>query len=111
MSHAIPNTYTRNHANAALVLRNPFLFLLLIVLAGGAYIAAALNLLGPMMQMANAAAGQGLDLGKQRLREFLENSETARQALQMPAREGTESVPMETLDSRGKRATAEEEEI
>lgn len=64
-----------------------------------------------MMQMANAAAGQGLELGKQRLREFLENSDTARQALQMPAREGTESVRMDNLDSQGRRATAEEEEI
>lgn len=106
---AILNTYTCNFTNVALVLRNPFLFLLLIVIAGGAYIAAALNLLGPMMQMANAAVGQGVELGKQRLREFLENSDTARQALQMPAREGTESVGMETLDSQGRRATAEEE--
>ncbi|KAL2112656.1 hypothetical protein VUR80DRAFT_6932 [Thermomyces stellatus] len=93
------------------VLRNPLLFLLLIILAGGAYIAAALNLLGPMMQMANAAVGQGVELGKQRLREFLENSDTARQALQMPAREGVQSVRMETLDSQGRRAPVEEEEI
>ena len=98
------------HTNAVIVLRNPFLFLLLIILAGGAYVASALNLLGPMMQMANAALGQGVELGKQRLREFLENSDTARQALSMPAREGTESVRMDTLDSQGRRATATEEE-
>lgn len=111
MSYAVADTYAHNHTNAALVLRNPLLFLLLIILAGGAYIAAALNLLGPMMQMANAAVGQGVELGKQRLREFLENSDTARQALQMPAREGVQSVRMETLDSQGRRAPVEEEEI
>lgn len=80
------------------------------MLAGGAYIAAALNLLGPMMQMTNAAVGQGVEVGKQRLREFLENSETARQALAMPAREG-ESVRMERLDGRGRATEGDEEEI
>lgn len=98
-----------------LVLRNPFLFLLLILIAGGTYIAYTLNLLGPMMQMANAAAGQGVELGKQRLREFLENSETARQALAMPARPGqqesSDAISLDTLDSRGKRRTAEDDDI
>lgn len=95
-----------------LVLRNPFLFVLLVVIAGGTYIAATLNLLGPMIQMVNAALGQGAELGKQRLREFLENSDTARQALSMPPREGSggEDVPMERLDGRGRRAAVEEEE-
>lgn len=100
------------------MLRNPFLFLLLIIIAGGTYIAYTLNLLGPMMQMANAAAGQGVELGKQRLRDFLENSETARQALSMPARPGqgqgqnllrdresADDISLDTLDSRGKRRT------
>ncbi|PKS06786.1 hypothetical protein jhhlp_006860 [Lomentospora prolificans] len=98
-----------------MVLRNPFLFLLLILIAGGTYIAYTLNLLGPMMQMANAAAGQGVELGKQRLREFLENSETARQALAMPARPGqqesSDAISLDTLDSRGKRRTAEDDDI
>ncbi|CAI4211850.1 unnamed protein product [Parascedosporium putredinis] len=98
-----------------MVLRNPFLFLLLIIIAGGTYIAYTLNLLGPMMQMANAAAGQGVELGKQRLRDFLENSETARQALSMPARPGqgegqnllrdresADDISLDTLDSRGR---------
>ncbi|SPO03936.1 related to E.histolytica surface lectin [Cephalotrichum gorgonifer] len=92
------------------VLRNPFLFLLLIILAGGTYIAAHLNLLGPMLQMASAAGRQGVELGKQRLREFLENNETARQALAMPARENSEAISMDTLDSTGRRAPAREEE-
>ena len=88
------------------VLRNPFLFLLIIIIAGGTYIAYTLNLLGPMLQMANAAANQGVELGKQRLREFLVNSDTARQALAMPAREDSaDGISLDTLDSRGKRRT------
>ncbi|KAH9893717.1 SEY1 protein [Xylariomycetidae sp. FL2044] len=86
------------------VLRNPMLFLLLIIVAGGTYVAYNLNLLGPMMQMSGAAWGQAVEIGKQRLREFLENNETARQAIAMPARD-SDSISMDTLDSRGKRAT------
>ncbi|GAP90094.1 putative protein SEY1 [Rosellinia necatrix] len=85
------------------VLRNPMLFLLLIIIAGGTYIAYSLNLLGPMMQMSTAAWNQAIEIGKQRLREFLENNETARQAISMPARNG-DSISLDTLDSRGKKA-------
>lgn len=68
-------------------MRNPILFLLLIILAGGTYVAYNLNLLGPMMQMSSAAWNQAIEIGKQRLREFLENNETARQAIALPARD------------------------
>jgi protein SEY1 len=86
------------------VLRNPILFLLLILIAGGTYVAYSLNLLGPMMQMSSAAWGQGVEIGKQKLREFLENNETARAAIAMPARRDTDSISLDTLDSRGKKA-------
>ncbi|KAI0803343.1 RHD3/Sey1 [Xylaria sp. FL0064] len=85
------------------VLRNPILFLLLIIIAGGTYVAYNLNLLGPMMQMSTAAWNQAIEIGKQRLREFLENNETARQAIAMPARDN-DSISLDTLDSRGKKA-------
>ncbi|KAK5635245.1 hypothetical protein RRF57_010957 [Xylaria bambusicola] len=85
------------------VLRNPILFLLLVIIAGGTYVAYNLNLLGPMMQMTSAAWNQAIEIGKQRLREFLENNETARQAIAMPARENS-SISLDTLDSRGKKA-------
>lgn len=42
-----------------------------------------LNLWGPIMNMTNAASGQALEEGKKRLREFLESSETGRQAIGM----------------------------
>ncbi|TPX09961.1 uncharacterized protein E0L32_008808 [Thyridium curvatum] len=85
-----------------MVLRNPFLFLLILITAGGTYVAYTLNLLGPMMQMANAASNQAVEIGKAKLRDFLENNDTARQALAMPARENS-SASMDTLDSRGKK--------
>ncbi|CAJ2511075.1 Uu.00g067000.m01.CDS01 [Anthostomella pinea] len=94
------------------VLRNPILFLLLIIMAGGTYVAYHLNLLGPMMQMSNAAWGQAVDIGKARLRDFLENNETARQAIAMPARD-SDSISMDSLDSRGKkqsRKTADDDD-
>lgn len=82
------------------------MFILLIMLAGGTYVAYTLNLLGPMMQMGNAAANQGLDIAKQQLRDFIANSETARQALAVPAANNTrEDIDMDTLDSRGKKAS------
>ncbi|KAL3959986.1 hypothetical protein ACCO45_005103 [Purpureocillium lilacinum] len=97
-----------------MVLRNPFLFILLIMIAGGTYVAYTLNLLGPMMQMSNAAFNQGVDIAKQQLRDFIANSETARQALAVPANgnsNGTrEDIDMDDLDSRGKKTTRRAEE-
>ncbi|KAI2778890.1 root hair defective 3 GTP-binding protein [Daldinia loculata] len=84
------------------VLRNPVLFVLLVIIAGGLYVSYSLNLLGPMMQMSNAAWNQASDIGKQRLREFVENNETARQAIGMAGRD-SDSISMDTLDSRGKK--------
>ncbi|KAK7746841.1 Dynamin-like GTPase that mediates homotypic ER fusion [Cytospora paraplurivora] len=85
-----------------IVLRNPVLFILLCLFAGGTYIAYNLNLLGPMYQMANAASNQAVDIGKQKLRDFLEHNETARNALNIPAKNET-GVSLDTLDSNGKR--------
>ena len=76
--------------------------MLLIVMAGGLYISYSLNLLGPMMQMSSAAWNQAIDIGKQRLRDFLENNETARQAIGVRGRD-SDSISMDTLDSRGKK--------
>ncbi|KAI5926087.1 SEY1 protein [Camillea tinctor] len=95
------------------VIRNPILFLLLILIAGGTYVAYYLSLLGPMMQMSNAAYNQAVDIGKQKLREFVENNDTARRAISMPARD-SDSISMDTLDSRGKKqprpASADEDD-
>ncbi|KAK3186084.1 Dynamin-like GTPase that mediates homotypic ER fusion [Lecanicillium sp. MT-2017a] len=90
-----------------MVLRNPFLFILLLLIAGGTYVAYTLNLLGPMMQMGNAAVTQGVDIAKQQLRDFIVNSDMARTALAVPAsQENRDDIDMDTLDSRGKKAAA-----
>ncbi|PHH66672.1 hypothetical protein CDD81_6509 [Ophiocordyceps australis] len=99
-----------------MVLRNPFLFVFLLMFAAGTYVAYTLNLLGPMMQMGNAAVTQGVDIAKQQLRDFIANSETARQALAVPASNSTSNdIAMDTLTHRGKRRTegaaAEDDEI
>lgn len=84
------------------------MFILLILLGGGTYTAWYLNLLGPMMQMGNAAVNQGIDIAKQQLREFVANSDTARTALAMPARKDSDNISLDTLDSRGKKQTESE---
>lgn len=86
------------------------MFIALCMFAGGSYVAYNLNLLGPMLQMANAASNQAVDIGKQKLRDFLENNETARTALAMPARKDTDAISLETLDSKGKRRGEDEDE-
>jgi protein SEY1 len=66
-----------------------------------------------MIKMANAASQQAIEVGKERLREFLENSDTARQAVAMGGRgDDGDGISLSTLDSRGKRRvpTAEEED-
>ncbi|EFY91046.1 Guanylate-binding protein (GBP) [Metarhizium acridum CQMa 102] len=95
-----------------MVLRNPFLFIFLVMLAGGTYVAYTLNLLGPMMQMSNAAVNQGVEIAKQQLRDFIANSETARSALNVPsapAYSERESIGMDTLDGQGRKASPSEE--
>lgn len=84
-------------------------FIFLILLAVGGYVTYTLNLWGPMLRMANAASAQAVEVGKERLREFLEHSDTGRQALSMADRDN-DSISLNTLDSRGKRKPRSEEE-
>ncbi|CAI6098498.1 unnamed protein product [Clonostachys chloroleuca] len=94
------------------VLRNPVLILLLLLIAGGTYVAYTLNLIGPMMHMGNAAITQGLDIGKARLREYIINSEGSRQAVGVPANRNSTStdIGLDTLDSRGKKTNTSTED-
>ncbi|KAL2265138.1 hypothetical protein VTJ83DRAFT_6238 [Remersonia thermophila] len=93
-----------------MVLRNPILFMLLIILGSGTYVAYTLNLLGPMMQMANAASNQAVEIGKEKLREFLQSNETVRQAIAMPAKQGGNGISLDRLDSQGKKVSQQGEE-
>lgn len=89
------------------VLRNPVYFLFLIILGIGAYVTYTLNLWGPMYQMANAASQQALEEGKKRLREFLEASDTGRQAMAMS---GDDGINMQKLNGHGKAVRSTEDE-
>ncbi|KAG6986491.1 hypothetical protein G7Y79_00080g100620 [Physcia stellaris] len=92
------------------VLRNPLYFTALLLLGAGAYVTYTLNLWGPMFQMANAASAQAIEEGKKRLREFLETSETGRQAMAMS---GRDDIGMQKLNGHGKAVVGdgEDEEI
>ncbi|EHL02391.1 putative protein sey1 [Glarea lozoyensis 74030] len=57
-----------------------------------------------------AASSQAVEIGKEKLREFLENSETGRQAIGMAPRGDSDNISMNTLDSRGKRKPAVEDD-
>ena len=61
--------------------------------------------------MVNAASNQAVEIGKEKLREFLESSETGRQAIAMKGREeNDDGISLNTLDSRGKRNPSVEED-
>lgn len=55
------------------------------MVAVGVYVTYQLNLWGPILKMTEAASQQALEEGKRRLREFLESSDTGRQAIAMSA--------------------------
>lgn len=95
--------------NVETVLRNPLYFIFLILVGVGAYVTYTLNMWGPMYHMANAASQQGLSIAKDRLREFLLETDTGRQAMAMSGRD-TDSIKMSTLDGSGKRSAAADDE-
>ncbi len=63
-----------------------------------------------MLRMANAASAQAIEIGKEKLREFLESSDTGRQAIGMRARDDSDMISLKTLDSRGKSQASVEDE-
>lgn len=67
-----------------------------------------LNLWGPIMKMTEAASGQAMQEGKRRLRDFLESSDTGRQAIAMSG-SGTESSREEYEMSNLKKETSSKE--
>lgn len=61
------------------------------------------------MNMTNAASAQALEEGKKRLREFLESSETGRQAIGMKAQPG-ESHELRVMNTTGAATRPQEDE-
>ena len=96
--------------NPCTVLRNPVYFIFLILLAVAAYVTYTLNLWGPMLRMADAASEQAVEMGKEKLREFLENSDSGRQAIGMRGRDDSDGISLNSLDSRGHRKTTVEDD-
>lgn len=75
----------------------------MILVGVGAYVTYTLNLWGPMLNMANAASQQALEEGKRRLRDFLEASDTGRQAIAMS---GRDDIRMEKMNGTGRPMTS-----
>lgn len=67
-----------------------------------------LNLWGPILKMTEAASGQAMQEGKRRLRDFLESSDTGRQAIAMSG-SGVESSREEYEMSNLKKETSSKE--
>ena len=82
------------------------------MLAVAAYVTYTLNLWGPMLKMANAASQQALEEGKKRLREFLEENPTARQATAISGREEYEMKPLHSSrTAKAKTDGADDEDV
>lgn len=69
-----------------------------------------LNLWGPMIRMTNAATQQAIEIGKEKLREFLENSDAGRQAMAMSSSTNSSSRTGDGRRYRRKYVDEEEDE-
>jgi hypothetical protein len=106
------------------VARNPLLIALFAIGIAGMYVTYQLNLWGPIIRMSTAAWQQALQVGQERLREFLLNSEAGRQAAAIAEGQGrgrkaesrdddddgdldADPIRLETLGADGKRSKTE----
>ena len=93
--------------SSSTVLRNPIYFVFLILLGSGLYVTYNLNLWDPMLRMANAASQQAVEVGKDRLREFLDAPPPAigarprRQAMSMSVSSGEKQDVGEEIEMDG----------
>lgn len=84
------------------VLRNPLYFMFLLIIAAGAYVTYTLNLWGPILRVLNAMSQQALEVSKERLREFLEQSNAGREAIAMSGRMGdSDGISLHSHDKGG----------
>lgn len=63
--------------------------------------------------MANAASQQGLEVGKERLRQFLENSDAGRQAMAMSGQMNEtrrDDIRMNRLNGDGRKVARDDDE-
>lgn len=97
------------------VLQNPLYFVMLAMVGAGAYVTYNLNLWGPMLRMIDAASQQGLEVAKERLRDFLEEREqtgsttkAAKKAVRSHAKGDGEEYEMKSI--RKSKVEQEEDE-
>ncbi|KAK9457988.1 RHD3/Sey1 [Dipodascopsis uninucleata] len=81
------------------VLRNPVYFVMLAMISGLVYTLYALNLMGPLTTMTNAALDQAIGIGKERLRQALDVQVSHNNVTE--ASVDSESIEMSTLDENG----------
>lgn len=97
------------------VISSPFYFLFLVVSALLGYVVYTLNLWGPIYRVSNAMMEQGIEVGKERLRDILLDG---KQTAPIPGHRGQSShnyenedgIGMDTLDKQGKKSVKREDE-
>ncbi|KAF3917232.1 hypothetical protein ABW20_dc0110096 [Dactylellina cionopaga] len=97
------------------VIMNPLYFMMLVVAAVGGYVAYTLNLWGPIMTVGGATGRQALEVGKEKLREFLEVTPQHGGAHAYASGNSTgsaagDNIRLRNLTSEGKRRDDDEDE-
>lgn len=87
------------------VLRSPVYFMVLLISAALAYVIYTLNLAGPMLRVGNAMLTQGVEIAREKLREFVDAPGAGKGKV---AVEAGEEVGMVSLDRKGRRKTEED---
>ncbi|RPB18769.1 protein sey1 [Terfezia boudieri ATCC MYA-4762] len=87
------------------VLRSPIYFMVVLILAALGYVIYTLNLVGPMLRVGNAMMTQGVEIAREKLREFVDAPDAGKGKV---AVEAGEEVGMMSLDKKG-RTKAEED--
>ncbi|CCX05391.1 RHD3/Sey1 [Pyronema domesticum] len=92
------------------VVTSPFYFMFLIMLGLVGYVIYSLNLWGPIYKVGNAAVEQGVEVGKERLREFLMQQNGGRVPAAFAGRleRDTDNIAMDNLDSKGEKKSHDE---
>jgi protein SEY1 len=96
------------------VASNPLLIVLVVLVLTALYVTYQLNLWGPIIRMTTAAYGQAREIAIEKLRDFLANTETGRQAVAMssgaPSRSQTrrstredDEISLDTLNADGRK--------
>ncbi|EPS41372.1 hypothetical protein H072_4729 [Dactylellina haptotyla CBS 200.50] len=98
------------------VIMNPLYFVMLLLLAVGAYAAHTLNLWGPILTVGGATGRQALEVGKEKLRELLDVPHPTAQGAQAYSTSNAtastqgESIRMRNLTTEGKKRGDDEDE-